>query len=762
MFENLGRTVGRIPRTVIIAWAALVAVAMTISLGTLGGGSVFDRTSSGAPVVPEAESTRGYEFLETHAPRAHNLTLLVTDTDATEIPAGVRAAINSTLPSLTSDTNVLDVFHPFLFDTEDEIGAQLADSLTADDGSGFVVIVELVPGLDDDAAAESIAHIRTELSALGTEIEDLLPGSTAIVGGESELIDAIVGQIQRDLIRGEAIALPIAMLLMVFVFGGFLAAALPLLGAIASIGTGLGALYVLTGFADVDATVINVIIVLSIGLSVDYGLLIVSRFREELARLQSDGGLRRRQRRGRRSSADVAYALRITMNTAGRTVFYSGLTIAACVLTLMVFSPTILRVIGAGASIAIAIATLTALTLIPALLGLIGDKLGKPGLLSKIPGVRTIARHTADVTHDEGVFSRLAGWVQKRSIIVIVACTAILMVLASPLMGIQMRNSTIELLPASHPQSVFYSTLSEQYPQTYTPPVQAVLVEATTVEANQWVREANEFDSVEQATILSATPEFTIIGIDPDVDWESSAEQRERDNRAAVQDLRAIDIGETTSEHYEALVIGVHAQSLDFVEALAEGAPLAILIIVVVTFILLFLMTGSLVIPVKALLTNGLSLLATLGILTWIFQGGHLSGLLGFTPVGGIETYVVALVVAFTFGLSMDYEVFLLARIKEFRDSGMNTSEAVRLGLQRTGRIITAAAAVMAVVFMGFASGQLLVIKEVGVALAIAVILDATLVRMLLVPATMTVLGRWNWWAPGPLRKVHNRFGIHH
>ncbi|CPU64087.1 transmembrane transport protein mmpL13a [Mycobacteroides abscessus] len=188
----------------------------------------------------------------------------------------------------------------------------------------------------------------------------------------------------------------------------------------------------------------------------------------------------------------------------------------------------------------------------------------------------------------------------------------------------------------------------------------------------------------------------------------------------------------------------------------------AVGIVVGATLVLLFLMTGSVVVPVKALLTNALSLAASLGVLVWAFQDGHLEGLLNFSSVGGIETYVVALVVAFAFGLAMDYEVFLLARIKELYDAGLSNDEAVRLGLQRSGRIITSAAAIIVVVFAGFVFGDLLVIKEVGFALAVAVLIDATIVRLLLVPATMTLLGRYNWWAPGPLRRVHRRLAITH
>ena len=225
---------------------------------------------------------------------------------------------------------------------------------------------------------------------------------------------------------------------------------------------------------------------------------------------------------------------------------------------------------------------------------------------------------------------------------------------------------------------------------------------------------------------------------------------------SVVREVRATDSA------FDVWVTGQAAGQVDFLDALGERVWWAVGIVVGATLVLLFLMTGSVVVPVKALLTNALSLAASLGVLVWVFQDGHLEGLLDFSSVGGIETYVVALVVAFAFGLAMDYEVFLLARVKELFDAGHPNDEAVRLGLQRSGRIITSAAAIIIVVFAGFVFGDLLVIKEVGFALAVAVLIDATIVRLLLVPATMTLLGRFNWWAPRPLRWVHRRLAITH
>ena len=242
-----------------------------------------------------------------------------------------------------------------------------------------------------------------------------------------------------------------------------------------------------------------------------------------------------------------------------------------------------------------------------------------------------------------------------------------------------------------------------------------------------------------------------VIGVRPDTDDPGDAVARD-----VVHQIRALDAP------FPTWVTGQAASQIDFTAAVVERAPWAIGIVAVACLVLLFLMTGSVVVPVKALLTNVISLAASLGVLVWVFQDGHLSGLLNFTPTGGIETYVIALVIAFGFGLAMDYEVFLLSRIKELVDQGVPNDRAVRLGLQRSGRIITSAALIVIVVFAGFVAGELLVIKEVGFSLAVAVLIDATLVRMLLVPATMTLLGRANWWAPRFLRRVSERIAITH
>jgi putative drug exporter of the RND superfamily len=367
-----------------------------------------------------------------------------------------------------------------------------------------------------------------------------------------------------------------------------------------------------------------------------------------------------------------------------------------------------------------------------------------------VPGLRRVLVHTADVQSPEGAFSRLAERVQRRPWTVLAGALAVLAVLSLPLAHLQLRNSTIELLPAGTVQRDYVERLAADYPASASPAV-LVVAETTLAQAAGWADEVAGLDGVRSVDPPTALDSHVLLGVRT-VDDDAGG----RGAQDVVHAIRALDPG------FPTWVTGQAAGQLDFVEALAERAPWAAGLVVLATFVLLFLMTGSVVIPVKALLTNVLSLAASLGVLVWVFQDGNLSGVLGFVSTGGIETYVVALVIAFAFGLAMDYEVFLLSRIAELHEAGHPDAESVRLGLQRSGRIITSAAAIIVVVFAGFVVGELLVIKEVGFSLAVAVLIDATLVRLLLVPATMTLLGRWNWWAPAPLRRVHRRLGLQH
>jgi putative drug exporter of the RND superfamily len=468
-----------------------------------------------------------------------------------------------------------------------------------------------------------------------------------------------------------------------------------------------------------DPNTVPVTTLLGLGVSIDYALLMVSRFREERA-----------------AGADVPGAVERTAATAGRTITFSALTVAVSLSALMIFDDPTFRAIGAAGVAVVVVALLAALTLVPALLALVGGR---------IPVRRALAPA-------EGFFSRLARAVQRRAWLVAVAVAAVLLAAGAPLLSLRLENGGANLLPDSFESVRLQQNLQVRFPGGGTDPV-TVLARATPEELDAYVAglrsvvDRADVAAVAPAARLGTSP-YASVDITPTGTSQGEAAQR------LVHVLR---------EHrppYQSWVTGDAAVLIDFSGSLAERLPWAFGVIAVALFVLLFLMTGSVLVPVKALVMNTISLAATFGALVWVFQQGHLEDAFGFTSTGAIETWVPVIVFAFAFGVSMDYEVFLIARIKEQYDAGSPNDEAVRVGLQRSGRIITSAALLIVIVFCGFAAGRMLGIKEMGFALAVAVVVDATLVRCLLVPATMTLLGDLNWWAPAPLRRLHGRFGL--
>lgn len=744
MFDALARGIARAPRTTILVWTLIAAACFALAVGGVGGESIFERLTTGAPGVPGSESAEADQIMAATSTTGAGLSLAVTGVDPTRTDlSGPVGRLRSDLMAVPGVVSVID---PYLVPGGPQSPA--AAPLVAADGDGFLVVVDLDRELAPEAETVALQEVERLLRAAPEQMSAGSPDIRGQVGGSSLIIKEITDQVEKDLTTGETIALPIALLVMVLVFGGFLASAMPMAGAVASIGVGLGSVYALSYLLQMDASVVNVVTVLGLGLSIDYGLLIVSRFREELHHLvDDDDGAAVRRRRG---DGAVEVALRATMRTAGRTVAFSALTVAIAVSGLLVFRPDILRAFGAASAAVVLIAVTTALTLVPALLRLAGRHLVRPGLVGRIPGLRAVLVRTGDVTAPEGVFSRLAAWVQRRPWVVLGGSLVILGLLALPAAHIELRNSTIELLPANSDQRGYVEQIATQYPGSATAAV-IVLAEGPLDQVSQWTDNLAELPGVASVDPPSPLGPYVVVGVRPD-----------STDAGGLVARTVVDAVRETDAPFPTWVTGHAANQIDFVQALVDRAWWAAGIVTLGTLVLLFLMTGSVVIPIQALLTNVVSLSATMGVLVWVFQDGHLSGALGFVSTGGIETYVVALIIAFGFGLAMDYEVFLLSRMKELHDAGRSNDDSVRLGLQRSGRIITSAAAIVIVVFTGFVFGQLLVIKEVGFSLAVAVAIDASLVRMLLVPATMTLLGRANWWAPKPLKRLHARFGIVH
>ena len=738
MLRALGRAIAARPGLIVLVWIVLTIAGFAAATGAFGEG-LFARLNAGEATV-SSESSTGREILNAASTTGPSVSLMEKGVAATDpVLAEPLAAARTDLLAIPGVAQVVD---PLAVPGGPRTPAGAA--LIAKDGNGFLVSVTLEPDLPADVADSSLTAVQDRLAALSAEITGLVPGATGQVGGGTLLFDAITGQVEKDLVRGELIALPVSLLVMVLVFGGFLAAGMPIMGAVASIGGALAALLAFSYLIDLDAAVVNVVTVLGLGLCIDYGLLIVSRYREELREKLSANTTR--STRAARTEALVG-----TMTTAGRTVLFSGVTVAISLSGLLLFEARILRAVGAAGVSVVVIALLVALTLVPALLALAGPRMVRRGLLSRIPGLRSMTNRFGDVAPEVGFFSGLATWTQRRPWLVVGGVLLVLGILAAPVLRLELRSSGAQLLPPSAPDRQFFDTLAEQYPASGIPTIQ-VVGEATAEQMAPLAAEIAGLDGVE----LVAPPRpvggthavVNVFMADPD---PGSAQAK-----AVVTEIR------DARPDYPIWVTGQTAALIDFTHALATQAPRAMAVVILATFVLLFLLTGSILVPIKALLINIVSLGASLGVLVWVFQDGNGESLLGFRSTGGIETIIPILVIALGFGLAMDYEVFLLSRIKEFRDKGMSNNEAVVAGLQRSGRIITSAALIVVLVFSGFVAGELLVIKQTGVALAVAVAVDATLVRCLLVPATMTLLGEWNWWAPGPLRRLHDRLGLKH
>jgi RND superfamily putative drug exporter len=735
VFAALGRLTTRHPFIVIAVWLVLTMTSAALALGGVGGLGVFDKLEASDPRVPGSGSEKASLILDNSAGGSSVRLLLqgvdVTNTTQMATLAPTMATARTDLAAISGVSTVVD---PWAIAPPDP----RILPFIATDGKGFVVQVLLADGLSSDNERVASDAVTARLLAFGSDVRAGVPGATTIASNNHLILRSINDVMESDLVRAEAVSLPISLVVMVLVFGGLLAAGMPIVGAIASILSGFGAVLALSYVMKLDSVTVNVVTVIGLGLSIDYGLLIVSRFREELtlAGATLTGG-------PSRHDPLVQLAVRRTVSTAGRTVAFSALTIATSVLGLLAMSPTILRGIGVAAASVVLLALLQAITLLPAVLTLFGRRFAHVSVLRRIPVFGTLLRVLGDASKDEGAFSKLATWVQRRSWWIIGGVLLLLALAIIPLGGLQLRNSGLDLLPKGSDQRAYFNTLDDKFPYLAAPAAYVVTENdpgtAGLATLSAKIAAVDHVKSVDAPFALKDGHVLLQVRFD-------LADPGGKDATLVVKGIRGIDP--------TLMVAGEAAGELDFTQALLDGFPLAASLVVAATFLMLFLMTGSLLVPLKALITNGISIAASVGISTWIFSTAH-----GFTRTG-LESYIVAIAIAFGFGLAMDYEVFLLDRVKELYDLGKTNDEAVRLGLQRSGRIITSAASVIVVVFIGFGSGSLVPIQEIGVTLAIVVMLDSTLVRMLLVPATMTVLGDLNWWAPEPLKRFAHRFAI--
>lgn len=754
MLTWLARRVVKDAWFVVITWAILSATLLATALVGSGGG-LFSRLEAGSMSIPGTESAAGQQILDSLAGDSVPVTLLVRGVNIrdTEHQEKIVSALAKPRQELAAMSGVEGVVDPFL--SSGMLTTSAGRTLASNDLDSFLIVVTVNPnGTAVASPADTeyihrlnglVADVEAHLARVPNELRDIEPSATGIVSHKQLVTESIADQSRKDLVTGEMIAIPVALVIVVLVFGGLLAAGMPLIGALVSVACTLGTLYLLSLGISLQSFVVSTVNVLGLGLSIGYALLMMSRYREELARAcntenGADGAGRRR--RTRRRDPLVTSCMTATILTAGRTIIYSAATIAISLFGLALMGGGILRSIGLAGGLVVLIAVAAAITLIPAVLVLLGLRMARPSLLERVPLLSGLLHRVGDVSGEQGAFAALARRVHAHPWAVLVACLTVLLVLALPILRLHTLDSTVEQLPVGSSQRVYAQTLNKDYPAMAGQDATVIILgtgERITAFIND---EVATLPGVEAVLGQSSAGRFTVAHLDLTGDRFSATAER------TVSEIRAL---KTPADTW---VTGQAAGQLDFRATVLRDLPLALGTMFLATFVLLFLMTGSLLVPLKALIVNALSLAASLGAIVWVFQDGHGAGLLGFIPLGGVETAVVVTAGTIGFGLAMVHEVFLLARITEYRRAGHNNDTSVELGLQRSGRVVTFAALIMVAVFLAFVSGDLIAVKEIGLALAVIVALDASLVRILLVPASMTLLGEWNWWAPWWLRRL--------
>jgi uncharacterized membrane protein YdfJ with MMPL/SSD domain len=701
MFDALARLADGSAKRVVLAGALFFLFAGAI------GGSVADRLDPYGADDPATETVKAANLIEDNGHRETALVVLFHGLD-TQSPAA-KQRVERIENELRERADVKSVSG--FYDTRSR-------AFVSRDGHSTYVAVALKP-TGDKAWQDSAKEIDSELSGR----------HGLLVGGPALAQQQVNKQVESDLRTAEMFAFPLLFLLSLLFFRSVVASLLPLMiGALAIVGTFL-LLRVASELTSVSIFALNLTTGIGLGLSIDYSLFVVSRYREEIAK-----------------SGPGPEAMRRVMTTAGRTVFFSSLTVAAAIASLTIFPQRFLYSMGLGGSLVALLAATVALTVLPAVLTLLGTRVNSlsPGFLQR--------RAEADTRPDEhGFWFRLSRLVMRRPVPIATISALVLLAAGIPFLGMKFTSVDAQILPESTSARQVDDQLRADFPPFRDSPVEVALRGATPREAMQFRAEVAAVPGI--STALPPQPLRNRVSLIEAFQTDPFISSRAKDT---VKRIRTLPEPAGT----QVLVGGASADFIDFQSSLKDHLPLAVTIIVIATLVILFLMTGSVILPIKALLMNLLNLSAVLGILVLIFQDGNFEGFLSYTSQGALEQTMPILLAAVVFGLATDYAVFLLSRIKEARDNGASDSESVAIGLERTGRIVTAAALLFAVAVGAFATSKIIFIKEWGLGVAIGVLIDATIIRALLVPSLMELLGKWNWWAPGPLRRLHERFGL--
>src|SRR5713226_5274408 len=742
MFARWGRFVYR------FRWATLIASALLLGLSiaaVLTGANLAGNGGFGANLAAgTAANLITSEIKAQGNSSGSSFELIYSSSTLTANDPAFQSSLENSIASLAFDSRVSSILTPY------NVAALQRSAFISRDSHEALVVVEL---------KEGSVKAQPYIDQLAGEVHQ---GPLAmVVTGQVPINQAFNKTLENDLQQAEYIALPITLLLLVLIFAAFIAALLPLSVGVLAIVGGLGGTLFLAHFTDVSQYAINIVTLIGLGVAIDYSLFIVNRYRDELA-----------------AGATREEAIATAMSTAGRAITFSGITVAIGLSAMLFFQGTFLASMGAAGAIVVGIAVIYGLTFLPALLAVLGPRVDR----LRLPW---IGRRGPEGT---GAWHSMATWVMKRPLVVLVPAVVVLVLAGTPFLQLRLANGDVDALPPSNAARQGYDILRSDFPgqnQTtitgvvYYPggspltsdhvgaiydlshrlaalpnvdSVQSIVNVDPSLTRADYVRlYSGSTDqlpaALQQALSLGAGPHIVLIEVVTNKDYTSD------DARNLVREVRAESVPDG-----QVLATGSTAFDLDVVDFIVQRTPVAFGAVVLVTYIVLFMLTGSVVLPLKAVITNLASISASFGALVFVFQQGHFSDLLGFTAQS-IDPSIPVILFSIVFGMSMDYEVLLISRIQEeYRRTGDNQS-GVALGLEKSGRLITGAAAIMVTVFFAFALAQVVIIKSIGVGLAIAIAIDATIVRILIVPSVMRILGRANWWAPRPLRWLHDRLG---
>ncbi|MEI7541383.1 MAG: MMPL family transporter [Actinomycetes bacterium] len=697
MFEKLGKFIVKRSKIVL-----LVFILVTLAAGAIGS-QAFGRLDSGGYSDTNSESAKAAKYVIDVFGAEEPIAVMVVDSANSSIDdpevAATASEVEKKIQNYKGVSKVVSYW---------STGG--APTMKSTDGkAGFILVYSDLEAFDWDALGSLGAALQKEFDGEYKNIHVYASGAGVIT-------HAINHKIEKDLVVAESIAIPLTFLLLLFVFGAFVASATPLFVGITAILGSFFIIYLLTLFTNVSVFALNLITGLGLGLGIDYALLMVNRFREEL-----------------HHGHNVEESVITTVATAGKTVFYSGLTVFVTMASLLFFPLEFLKSFGYAGIAVITMAVLGAVIALPALLAILGENVDKG-----------VVRKSAITPKEDGRWARTARNVMQRPIPVILACLVVLGILAAPITNISFAQVDSRVLPASDPAAIASQIVDTRFDGLIGSPIEVVVPNGVGREA-EITRFLEQMKGVDGVVRVGAIETY---GKDIRVQVISSEPSRSTTSLQVIHDIRNLDKPVGT------LIGGAAADFTDSQDGIANKLPLALGWIALTVLILIFVFTGSIILPIKAVILNGLSLVATLGAITWVFIDGHLKWLVGdFTVTGTLDTGSVILVAVVVFGLSMDYELFLLSRIREEHLGGKSNIESVAVGLQRSARIITAAALLLAVVFASFMTSGVTSIKMLGFGVSLAVILDATIVRALLVPALMRLFGERNWWAPKWMQK---------